>query len=178
MYPRAPPLHKPIQAVCSTKKRHALIHLFFSFPLPICQHKPRKWIETHLPPRCAPSPQIRRLSERLLAHDLRSDVAAGAEQTGPWNLVDVSGLLVETHVRHLHTCQTNARWKKYVTDAHYPPWSRLETISERLTDTQSISKQQQYLLVTYVRGGLGMTTALSARPYKAWVRNYLTLEKT
>lgn len=47
------------------------------------------------------SPQVRRLSERLLAHDLRSDVTAGAEETGPRDLVDVTRLLVEPNVWHL-----------------------------------------------------------------------------
>lgn len=30
-------------------------------------------------PRCTPLPQVRRLPEGLLAHDLRGDVTAGAE---------------------------------------------------------------------------------------------------
>lgn len=47
------------------------------------------------------SPKVRRLSERLLAHDLRGDVAASSKETRPRDFVDVARLLVESDIGDL-----------------------------------------------------------------------------
>lgn len=46
-------------------------------------------------------PEVCRLAEGLLPHDLGCDVTASSEQPRPWNLVDVACLLVKAHVWHL-----------------------------------------------------------------------------